>query len=203
MKRLDSLDFLKAHPTPWLGWGLVGVGVLALLAVASPLLSLVPDNQSLASDLANHRQRAIEDTAAASVTLSPVDRRRQLVGRRLMAQLDAPWNNLFNLLEQHADPQVGLLRMDPDAGSGQFRLTALTKDLGTMAAWLRRLELDPRLADVQIVQHQIEDLTPGRPVRFSLVARWRAGSTGVLTAQTQPAAAATEPGQGGAAAIER
>ncbi|ACB34881.1 fimbrial assembly [Leptothrix cholodnii SP-6] len=177
MKRIHSLDFMQARPTPWLGWAAAGIGLIVLAAVALPLLPLVQDNQMRADALRTISRQTQEDSAQVIVQ-SPAERRRQAQSRRLLQQLDAPWNELFALLEQHADPQVGLLRIEPDAGSGQIRLMAMCKDLGVMATWLRRLEQDPRLSDVQIVQHQIEELAPGRPVRFNLVARWRGAPAG-------------------------
>jgi hypothetical protein len=183
MKRIHSLDFMQAKPTPWLGWAAAGIGLIALAATALPLWPLAQDNQARALALRANSIQAQEDTVQAAV-LSPAERRRQSQSRRLLQQLDAPWNELFALLEQHADPQVGLLRIEPDAASGQIRLMAMSKDLTVMAAWLRRLEQDPRLSGVQIVQHQIEELSPGRPVRFNLVARWRGAPTGGAMAAT-------------------
>lgn len=191
MKRIHSLDFLQARPTPWPGWAVAGIGVLVLAATALPLWPLVHLNQARAQALqtaATQADRAIEPTLAAA------DRQQQAQARRLLQQLDAPWNELFALLEHHADPQIGLLRLEPDAATGQFHMTGLGRSLPVMAAWLRRLEQDPRLSEVQIQQHQIDDLAPGRPVRFSIVARWRAGP-----ADSQPATpmraslAGTEP----------
>jgi hypothetical protein len=193
MKRIHSLDFMQARPTPWLGWTVTGVGLIVLAAAALPLLPLAQDNQMRAGALRTISRQAQEDSAQAPVQ-SPAERRRQAQSRRLLQQLDAPWNELFALLEQHADPQVGLLRLEPDAASGQIRLMAMCKDLGVMATWLRRLEQDPRLSDVQIVQHQIEELAPGRPVRFNLVARWRgAPAGGKVAAVRQATDSAREP----------
>ena len=193
MKRIHSLDFMQAKPTPWLGWAAAGIGLIVLAATALPLWPLAQDNQARASALRTSSRQIQEDSVQAAV-LTPAERRRQTQSRRLLQHLDAPWNELFTLLEQHADPQVGLLRLEPDAASGQIRLMAMCKDLGVMAAWLRRLEQDPRLSNVQIVQHQVEELAPGRPVRFNLVARWRGApvSNAIATAK-QTAAPAVAP----------
>lgn len=193
MKRIHSLDFMQARPTPWLGWAAAGAGLIVLAAVALPLLPLAQDNQARAGALRTISRQAQEDSAQTSVP-SPAERRRQAQSRRLLQQLDAPWNELFALLEQHADPQVGLLRIEPDAASGQIRLMAMCKDLGVMAAWLRRLEQDPRLSDVQIVQHQIEELAPGRPVRFNLLARWRGAPAGGKVAAVRQSADPVDAG---------
>ncbi len=180
MKRIHRLDLLHDQRTPWGGWLLAGLGLLLAGLAALPLLPLREDIEARNRSLGAERRASA--AADAPIELSATDRRRQTQARRLLVQLDAPWNELFNLLEQNADPQVGLLRLEPDAASGQIRVMALARNLDAMAAWLRRLEQDPRLADVQILQHQIEEQQPGRPVRFNLVARWRgaaaAGGTG-------------------------
>ncbi len=178
MKRIHGLDLLNDRQTPWGGWLLAGVGVLLAGLAALPLLPLRADiearNQALSAE------RRASAAAEAPIELSAADRRRQTQARRLLVQLDAPWNELFNLLEQNADREVGLLRLEPDAASGQIRVMAMARSLSAMAGWLRRLEQDPRLADVQIVQHQIEDQVPGRPVRFNIVARWRGAAAAPL-----------------------
>lgn len=202
MKRIQSLDFLNDEPTPWYGWGAAALGLLVLAAVAMPLWPLAQDNQVRSAALGQAARRAAD--AAVVPEPTPTDRRREAQARRLLVQLDAPWNELFTLLERHASPQVGLLRLDPDAATGQVRLTALAKDLGAMAAWLRALEQDPHLREVQLLQHQIEDLTPGRPVRFSLSAHWRAGATASTTAAATPTPnPATDPGRDGSAGVTR
>jgi Tfp pilus assembly protein PilN len=166
-----------------------------------PLWPLAQDNQARSAALSQAARQAAD--AAVVPEPTPVDRRREAQARRLLVQLDAPWNDLFSLLERHASPQVGLLRLDPDAATGQVRLTALAKDLGAMAAWLRALEQDPRLSEVQLLQHQIEDLTPGRPVRFSLSAHWRAGTSANTTAAAPPRGPATDPGRDAAEGLNR
>ncbi len=186
MKRIHALDLLNDRQTPWGGWLLAGVGLLLAALAVLPLLPLRADIAQ--REQAVNAVRRASAAAEAPIELSAADRRRQTQARRLLVQLDAPWNELFNLLEQHADPQVGLLRLEPDAASGQIRVMAMARSLGAMAAWLRRLEQDPRLADVQIVQHQIEDQVPGRPVRFNIVARWR----GAAAAPLRTAARSTE-----------
>lgn len=192
MKRIQRLDFLQDEPTPWYGWAAAAVGMLVLAAVAMPLWPLAQDNQARGAALGQAARQAAADAVVPEPT--PVDRRREAQARRLLMQLDAPWNDLFSLLERHASPQVGLLRLDPDAASGQVRLTALAKDLGAMASWLRALEQDRRLGEVQLLQHQIEDLTPGRPVRFSLSAHWRHGA-GVGSTAAAPPKAVADPGR--------
>ncbi|RZS58015.1 PilN domain-containing protein [Sphaerotilus mobilis] len=178
MKRIHAVDLLNDRHTPWGGWALAAAGLLLAAVALLPLLPLRADIE--AREQSVNAVRRASAAADAPIELSANDRRRQAQARRLLVQLEAPWNELFNLLEQNADPQVGLLRLEPDAASGQIRVMALARNLGAMASWLRRLEQDPRLADVQIVQHQIEDQQPGRPVRFNIVARWRGAAAAPL-----------------------
>jgi len=196
MKRIHRIDLLNDSPTRWGGWALAAAGLLLAGVAVLPLLPLRADIEARTQAVSAERRASA--AADAPIELSATDRRRQTQARRLLVQLDAPWNELFNLLEQNADPQVGLLRLEPDAASGQIRLMAMARDLGAMAAWLRRLEQDPRLGDVQIVQHQIEEQQPGRPVRFNIVARWRGAGT---AASTSRQAEATTPLR--TAAVER
>ena len=60
MKRIHSLDFMQAKPTPWLGWAAAGIGLIVLAATALPLWPLAQDNQARASALRDS-SRQIQD----------------------------------------------------------------------------------------------------------------------------------------------
>jgi hypothetical protein len=189
VKPLDRLDFLQRRPTPWAGWAVSALGLAALVWTALPLWSVQQDNLL--------RQERLDRLSAAAPTAAgasgPAARRdtgndsaRSSV---LLQRLNAPWGELFALLEQHASTDIGLLQVEPDALTRQVRITALSRDLSGMVAWLRQLQADARLSDVLLLQHQREEQTPGQPVRFSLSARWQALPPRALPPATAPSAA--------------
>lgn len=184
MKPLDRLDFLQRRPTPWAGWAVAALGLAVLTWTALPLWSLQQDNLLRQQRL--DRLSAAAPTAAASAA---VPRREDNRSSELVQRLNAPWGELFALLEQHASPDIGLLQVEPDALTRQVRITALSRDLPGMVAWLRQLQADARLMDVLLLQHQREEQTPGQPVRFSVSARWQALPPRALPPATAPSAA--------------
>lgn len=184
MKPLDRLDFLQRRPTPWAGWAVSALGLAVLAWTALPLWSLQQDNLLRQQRL--DRLSAAAPTAAASAA---APRREDNRSSELVQRLNAPWGELFALLEQHASADIGLLQVEPDALTRQVRITALSRDLPGMVAWLRQLQADARLMDVLLLQHQREEQTPGQPVRFSVSARWQALPPRVLPPATAPSAA--------------
>lgn len=189
MKPLDRLDFLQRRPTPWAGWAVAALGLAVLTWTALPLWSLQQDNLLRQQRLERLSAAAPTGTASAATVAAP--RRDDSRSNELVQRLNAPWGELFALLEQHASPDIGLLQVEPDALTRQVRITALSRDLPGMVAWLRQLQADARLMDVLLLQHQREEQTPGQPVRFSVSARWQALPPRALPPATAPSAAST------------
>ncbi len=185
MKRLNRLDFMQRRPTPWAGWLILIAGLALLATAALPLWE-----QQQAQLEREQRLAALTSAApgARSTRITPTgDKREQARTQELLQRLNAPWGELFAVLEQHASSEIGLLQVEPDAPTRQLRLTALARNLDSMVAWLRELQGDARLADVLLLQHQTEEQTPGQPIRFRVTAQWRAAPAPLATPAAPPA----------------
>jgi Tfp pilus assembly protein PilN len=172
MRALD-LDFHRRRPASAAGWALlaagVGCAVIAFLAA-----------DRIAAETAAHEAtvQRIERTlpGAARAPLSAAESKAQEAVlaemRRVVAQLNLPWDELFATLESVAVGDVALLSLTPDARKRQLRIAAEARDLAAMLAFHRRLEESGRVRDVSLVNHEIGEQAPDRPVRFNLVATW-------------------------------
>ena len=92
-------------------------------------------------------------------------------------QLALPWNRLFRAVESIAVGPVTLLAIAPDAKGGTVQISAETTDAEAMFGYVRRLEQQPDLANVYLVEHQRDKRGSTRPIRFLVTASWLATQT--------------------------
>jgi len=177
MKRVPSIVFLAPHRVRWVGWGLATVATACLAASAYASWRIELDTQAHAARF--NQTQALQSPRTA---LSAADRALLIQARSIASQLNAPWDELLGVFEEHSVPGVGLLKLEPDAKAAIVRVTAQAATAEDMVAYVAALESDARLADVVLANHQIERETAGRPVRFMLVAGWRTAGAAAPTA---------------------
>ena len=173
-----ELDFVAVPTRPW--------GGLLLAALALAAVGVVLVQAWLVRQQTQHTAQRESRPAVVRAPLSDAQRRGLVQVKALAAQITAPWSNLLAVFEQHTRPEVGLLRLEPDARSGRVKLTAEAKDTAAMMTYVTTLEADPRLVDVVLASHQLERDVPGRPVRFTLQAGWRPVPTVTAERKGQP-----------------
>jgi hypothetical protein len=88
--------------------------------------------------------------------------------------LTVPWGSLVQALEEAATRDVALLQLQPDAENRIVRLTAEARTPEAMFAYARRLGAAKGLADVHVVNHQVQREDPQRPIQFALQAALKA-----------------------------
>jgi hypothetical protein len=168
MKHPPSIVFLAPPRPRWIGWGLVAVAAACLAASAYASWRVELDTRARGTRLTQ-----AQALLSPRTTLSPADRALLVQARSIANQLNAPWDELLGVFEEHSVPTVGLLKLEPDAKAAIVRVTAQAGTAEDMVAYVAALESDTRLTDVILASHQIERETAGRPVRFMLVASWR------------------------------
>lgn len=91
----------------------------------------------------------------------------------VLRQLTLPWENLFQALESAIDPEVTLLGMRPDIEKHVVDISCEAKNLDAMLNFVKRLKERSEFSSVYLQSHQIQEMEPQKPVRFSLIAVWR------------------------------
>ncbi len=173
MKRPPTLDFAGGAPQPWIGLAVCVLAALMLAGGAAVSWQQQQRNGALAAALS---QRSAQRQPAARA-LSAAERTRVAQGERVMSELRAPWGELLSTFEAQSRPDIGLLKLEPDARTGLVRVTAHAKDTTALFAYVKALEGDDRLRNVSLVNHELERDTPGQPLRFTLQAGWRVPSS--------------------------
>lgn len=161
-----------------------GLGVLMLLicglvlavlsaAVAQQLASNTRQAETLAAVLARRGPLATESTESRReppADAGELARLRDAQG--VAARLATPWADLIGALEAATSPAVALLLVEPSAARRTMRLTGEARSAPDMLDYLSSLQRDARLARVVLVSHELQDKTPGAPLRFQIQAAW-------------------------------
>lgn len=90
----------------------------------------------------------------------------------VIEKLDTPWDRLFGAVESTFNEQVTLLSVEPDTERNEVRLTAEAKDMKAMLDYVQQLRRSSMLKNGYLVDHQINQQDPQRPVRFTVAATW-------------------------------
>ena len=174
MRRVE-LDYLAAPRVPlWPGLLVLVVSI----AVSAELFVRYRDTQAelarlqLAGSMVPAQRRA--PPAPSRERLDAEMRNAESVVR----QLALPWAGIIQAIEASATRDVVILQLQPDADTRSLRLTAEARSREAMFDYLRRLSSAPALADVHVVNHQLQRDDPQRPIQFSVQAALKvAGGT--------------------------
>jgi hypothetical protein len=87
---------------------------------------------------------------------------------RIIHQLNTPWSDIFDALEQHAHSEVAIVSIEPDTGKGRVRIEAEAKRLEDLLGYARQLRQSPQFQQIDLVKHEVNERDPGRPFRMSI-----------------------------------
>lgn len=87
--------------------------------------------------------------------------------QNVVHQLALPWPALVAAFEGAASAQVAVLQLQPEAREGVLRVTAEARDREAMLDYLRSLVAASGLSDVHLLDHQVKEDDPQRPILFT------------------------------------
>jgi hypothetical protein len=153
------------------GMLLLIAGAIALCVVGYWRIELLAKVDGLESQVSRLEREAI-GLAPAETRLDDAVGQEIQRANEVIDQLALPWNNLFRAVESVVVGPVTLLGIAPDAKSGTVQISAETTDADAMFGYVRRLEQQPDLASVYLVEHQRDKRGGMRPLRFLVTASW-------------------------------
>lgn len=170
---------LDYQPRPFPARGLV----LLLLGLVAAVLAALAERQAAAD--AAYWQSELARAQQAAQRQSAVRQREEQLGRgsqefqqALQAaavvadELRRPWEALFAALEAAQSDDIALLRLDPDAARGVVTLTGEAKAREAILAYVARLDGEPALKNVVLLEDRLLEEQPEQPYRFLLSAEW-------------------------------
>lgn len=88
-------------------------------------------------------------------------------------QLNVPWGDILDALEQATPQHVALLGIEPDSSRQLIRITGEAKTTDTMLAYLDRLNRSTFFVAASLTQHATNEQDPQKPLRFTVEAYYQ------------------------------
>lgn len=86
----------------------------------------------------------------------------------LIRQLNTPWHDLFNQLENDTTIDIALISVEPDARRGSLRLQAEGKNLETLLIYTAMLQHNGVLGRLSYSRHETNEQDSNKPIRLSV-----------------------------------
>ena len=91
----------------------------------------------------------------------------------VVRNLTLPWASLIETLEETSTQDVAVLQVQPDAQQRLLRVTGEARKQTALWQYVNSLAATRGLADVHLLNHQVLQEDPQKPLQFSLQARIR------------------------------
>lgn len=167
--RLD-LDFIAPSRRPrWIGLLLLAVA----LTIGGDLALRLQDARTELNRL--DTTQSLLNLDRAPVKPVPVERLDEHVkaSETVVRQLTLPWATLIETLESASTKDVAVMQVQPEALQGQLRVTAEARNQDAMWQYLDNLASAKTLANVHLLNHQVQVDDPQKPLQFSVQATFR------------------------------
>ena len=174
MQRI-SLDYQKTGTAATkMGAALLLIGIAAALATMFQFRSAELE-LATAEENAGHLTQQLHrgDGTSGSASSTPELQQEARFANDILMQMALPWGSLFKTLESSNTDKIALLAIQPDAGKHSVKVNGEAKDFTALLDYIQQLEQDKTLTDVALLNHEIDQQTPEKPVRFALTANWR------------------------------
>ena len=175
--RILDLDFRRTQrQRKWPGLILLLAGLGGAVAIGDQYSRL---SDELAQAQASVRQSGSAARRQTAALVAGGDQQKLAVevkrASEVALQLKLPWKELFASVEAANTPNVALLSIESETGKRQIKLAGEAKDLDFLLDYIRALAAQPRLANVYLQSHHLQQQDPEHPVRFVLGADWVSG----------------------------
>lgn len=175
MKPLQ-LDFAPAsvrrtlHTTPAAWWWLLLAAVLLCVSAGLAIARLSQQQRQLqAQQRLQDERRAAAPVQAAQAAIAP-DQASAVNGA--VMQLNLPWRDLHEAIEQGTPATIALLSLDPDPATRTLRIGAEARNSDAMLGFVEMLKQQPFFTSAVLVKHEVSEQDPNQALRFQVDVQW-------------------------------
>ncbi len=162
----------QIHP---LSWVLLVLALIFGLFVLMKAQNIFLQQEEYQQELQNKQARLLRRAPPPP----PVPRRAtpepqvRAVNQAIL-QLNLPWRDLLNALEDGTPKTIALISIEPDAKKQILKGVAEAADSEAMLDYIRQLKQQKFFDQVTLSKHEINEQDPNKPLRFQFEARWGA-----------------------------
>lgn len=173
------LDYQRNNkPMPWMGLGVL-VMALAMLALMGSYYQTLNQQTAFWEKKIDRVERLSSHRAHASRPLSEQSARARMLeieeANQVVDQITLPWDALFKAVETAGGQGIALLSMEPDLKKGTIKINGEAKDLNALLNYVKQLSTREVIGSVFLQNHHVQQEDPEKPLRFSLLVRWKGG----------------------------
>lgn len=151
----------------------IALSVVLFLTATWQIYTLRTDSTLLAKAI-QQTQMAVATKAPAPIpSARPITQEHVQAVNAAIRQLNIPWRDILNALEQATPGHIALLTIEPDSTRNLIRATAEAKTADAMLGYLDRLNRSPFFMTASLTHHEINDQDAQKPFRFTIEAYLR------------------------------
>lgn len=154
-------------------WLLAAIGLLGIGYGASTAMALFKERISAQREIqileTKRTQRAAQRPAPKKIAIT--DAQAAAVNGAI-AQLNLPWRDLLDAIEEATPATIGLLSIEPDATKSLVKGMAEAKSSDAMIGYIEQLKQQAFFNAVVLTKHETNEQDPNRPLRFQFEAQW-------------------------------
>lgn len=173
-KGLRALD-LDFHPQrhPALGIGFLVAGALLALVALIDYSGAADQAGHWRSELARLEQAPRSAQAARRPADEAAAQQAEQAAAAVNQDIKRPWEGLFSAIEAARGDDIALLSLNPDPAHGSVRISGEARRREAILAYMEKLGQSRGLANVVLIEDQLQQQDPEKPFRFTLSADWR------------------------------
>jgi Tfp pilus assembly protein PilN len=169
-----NLDYLAGKRSDWLSVMVLALGIIGLLLVVLHYRELnlkIFDQEMLVAQL-QEQEKSTHILPATEVRSDEQTARETKQVNAAIHQLSLPWKELFAAIETTRTHDVAVLVIEPDVNKGLVNISAEGKKLDSMLDYAASLQKVVLFREVVILNHQVQEQDPEKPIRFVVQAAW-------------------------------
>ena len=168
-----KFDYLADGRNIWIGAAALVAGLFARAVRGLELSGREPGVSQQEMLAANVRHASVARQAMATTEKDSEQVALEVKqANSIILELSLPWKELFDAFESSRHSDIAVLSIEPDAQKGLVRISGEAKSLDSLPGYIAYLQKISLFQDVALLNHQIQDQDPQRPVRFMLQANW-------------------------------